>query len=167
MHPAFSVISFTTLLGAAQGLITTLGVLTLLAVDVPSLFAMLLISIVMLIVSLGASFLHLGHPERAWRAMMMWRTSWLSREVLVLPAFIGLTCLWALLEFMGQRSPVLIVVILVVSIALWICTAMIYACIKFIQVAELASRCDDADDVPGFERGRGVLFNHFSVAGCG
>jgi sulfite dehydrogenase (quinone) subunit SoeC len=133
MHPAFSVISFTTLLGAAQGLITTLGVATLLGVEVPGLFAMLLISIVMLIVSLGASFLHLGHPERAWRAMMMWRTSWLSREVIVLPAFIGLTCLWALLEFMGERSALLIVIILAMSVVLWICTAMIYACIKFIQ----------------------------------
>ena len=38
---------------------------------------------------LGASFVHLGRPERAWRAVLMWRTSWLSREVIVLPAFIA------------------------------------------------------------------------------
>ena len=28
-----------------------------------------------------------GRPERAWRAVLMWRTSWLSREVVLLPAF--------------------------------------------------------------------------------
>ncbi len=32
---------------------------------------------------------HLGHPERAWRAAGMWRTSWLSREVIALPAFMA------------------------------------------------------------------------------
>ena len=41
------------------------------------------------LIGLGASFLHLGRPERAWRAAAMWRSSWLSREVIVLPAFIG------------------------------------------------------------------------------
>ena len=49
----------------------------------------LLLAVVMLGVGLAASFLHLGRPERAWRAMAMWRTSWLSREVIVLPAFMA------------------------------------------------------------------------------
>ena len=44
---------------------------------------------VLLLVGLGASFLHLGRKTRAWRAVLMWRTSWMSREVIVLPAFIG------------------------------------------------------------------------------
>ena len=30
-----------------------------------------------------SSTFHLGHPERAWRAMSQWRSSWLSREGLV------------------------------------------------------------------------------------
>ncbi|UCC25639.1 MAG: dimethyl sulfoxide reductase anchor subunit [Gemmatimonadales bacterium] len=34
-----------------------------------------------------ASTLHLGRPERAWRAMLGWRTSWLSREILLFGAF--------------------------------------------------------------------------------
>lgn len=40
-----------------------------------------------------ASVLHLGQPLKAWRAFLGWRTSWLSREILVFgasaPAFAG------------------------------------------------------------------------------
>ncbi len=34
------------------------------------------------LITLGllSSTLHLGHPERAWRALSQWRSSWLSRE---------------------------------------------------------------------------------------
>ena len=46
-------------------------------------------SVVLMCIGLACSFLHLGHPLRAWRAIAMWRTSWLSREVIVLPATIG------------------------------------------------------------------------------
>ncbi len=133
MHPAFSVISFTTLLGASQGLVVALGTLRLLGVEIVSLLPLLLIACALLIVSLGASFFHLGHPERAWRAAAMWKTSWLSREVIMLPLFIGLTGLWALFEWTQINAPWLIVLLIVLSFALWFCTAMIYACLKFIQ----------------------------------
>ena len=62
MHPAFSVISFTTLLGAAQGLVAALAVLKLLGHTVPHLVALLVVATVLLVISLGASFFHLGHP---------------------------------------------------------------------------------------------------------
>ena len=35
------------------------------------------------------SIAHLGQPRKAWRVWMGWRTSWLSREALILPAFGG------------------------------------------------------------------------------
>jgi sulfite dehydrogenase (quinone) subunit SoeC len=133
MHPAFSVISFTTLLGAAQGLLVTLGLMRLLGLQISQLVVVLAIAIVLLITSLAASFFHLGHPERAWRSAAMWRTSWLSREVIVLPAFIGLTVLWAFFEWRGIDASWVIVLLLLGSVALWLCTAMIYACLKFIQ----------------------------------
>ena len=38
---------------------------------------------------LGASTLHLGRPIYAWRALKMWRRSWLSREVLLFSLFAG------------------------------------------------------------------------------
>jgi DMSO reductase anchor subunit len=133
MNPAFSVISFTTLLGASQGLVVTLAVLRLAQVEVAFLPELLLTAVALLVASLGASFLHLGHPERAWRAAAMWRTSWLSREVIVLPIFIGFTLLWAFYEYQSRHAGWIMVTLIVLSFVLWICTAMIYACIKFIQ----------------------------------
>ncbi len=49
----------------------------------------------LMMAGLLASFFHLGRPERAWRSMAGWRTSWLSREVIVLPTFMLLVIsLW-------------------------------------------------------------------------
>jgi len=133
MHPAFSVISFTTLLGAAQGLLFSLATLQLFDISVPALPILLGIATALLVISLGASFFHLGHPERAWRAAAMWRTSWLSREVIVLPVFIFLAGGWTILESTGQETRWILMPIILVSLLLWLCTAMIYACLKFIQ----------------------------------
>src|SRR5207247_7312068 len=41
-------------------------------------------------VALGASTLHLGRPIYAYRALKMWRRSWLSREVLLFTGFAGM-----------------------------------------------------------------------------
>ena len=60
---------------------------------------------VLLLAGLAASFLHLGHKMRAWRAVLMWRTSWMSREVIVLPAFIGLVGVWWLSLWVGISGP--------------------------------------------------------------
>ncbi|HEY2467355.1 MAG TPA: DmsC/YnfH family molybdoenzyme membrane anchor subunit [Terracidiphilus sp.] len=44
-------------------------------------------------VALSISVLHLGRPAYAWRALKMWRRSWLSREVLLFGLFfLALTC---------------------------------------------------------------------------
>jgi DMSO reductase anchor subunit len=40
-------------------------------------------------VALGISSMHLGRPAYAWRALRMWRRSWLSREVLLFTLFFG------------------------------------------------------------------------------
>jgi DMSO reductase anchor subunit len=94
-------------------------------------------AIVLLGAGLLASFLHLGRPERAWRAATMWRTSWLSREVIVLPAFIGLLVLWWLAQRTGNGpatlSSWLAAATIATALLLWLCTAMIYVCIRFIQ----------------------------------
>jgi len=138
MHPAFSVILFTTIAGAAQGLVVVLALLSLTGAPVaPGLLSGgLLLAFVMLVIGLIASFFHLGRPERAWRAATMWRTSWLSREVIVLPAFIACVALWWLLQRAGTEGALLTLVMLaalVLAGLLWWCTAMIYACIRFIQ----------------------------------
>ena len=139
MNPAFSVIVFTTVAGAAQGLVVALAVALLAGVAIAPAFLgfALLAAIVLLLVGLGASFLHLGRPERAWRAAMMWRTSWLSREVIALPAFIGVVALWWLVVRFEPTSIAASLLLPLVALAgaalLWYCTAMIYACLRFIE----------------------------------
>lgn len=86
MHPAFSVIFFTTSSGAGYGMLFWLGVLASAdALPAERWFApaSLALSIIFITAGLLASTFHLGHPERAWRAVSQWRSSWLSREGLV------------------------------------------------------------------------------------
>ena len=110
MHPAFSVIFLTTLIGAGQGLFLALFTAQIYALAGPaaagrsagpSTSRAALLALVLLVAGLVASFFHLGHPERAWRAAAQWRTSWLSREVIVLPAFMALVALYGLAHATG------------------------------------------------------------------
>lgn len=155
MHPAFSVIFLTTLIGLGQGLFLALytgqvySALDLLPVQDGRMFYGLgsAIALVLLVLGLIASVFHLGRPERAWRAATQWRTSWLSREVIALPAFMGLTFIYGVLHFMGWNPALAVVgdgfvidLTLVVGLvatlscfALFLCTGMIYACIRFLQ----------------------------------
>jgi DMSO reductase anchor subunit len=139
MKPAFSIILFTTLAGVGQGLAFALALATLLGAGpaAPLAAATLWVAAGLLLVALAASFFHLGHPLRAWRAALMWRTSWMSREVIVLPACIGIVAAWALLLTHGEAGSLVLRVMpwltLVLMLLLWYCTAMIYACIRFIQ----------------------------------
>lgn len=139
MKPAFSIIVFTTCAGVGQGAAVALAVATLLGAQPGAAFtaALLWSATALLLVGLAASFFHLGHPLRAWRAALMWRTSWMSREVIVLPACMGLVGAWALLATFGLGDPALVRVLawltLASALVLWYCTAMIYACIRFIQ----------------------------------
>ena len=155
MHPAFSVIFLTTLIGVGQGLFLALytsqlySVVNVLPVQDPPKFYGLgsLLALLLLVGGLIASFFHLGRPERAWRSAAQWRTSWLSREVIVLPAFMVLTALYGLVHYF-DLNPVLfsfsgaftVDLSLVVggintllAFTLFFCTAMIYACVKFLQ----------------------------------
>jgi len=139
MNPAFSVIIFTTIAGAAQGTVVALALAVLAGIPLGAAFppVLLLLALAMLVAGLGASSLHLGRPERAWRAATMWRTSWLSREVLALPAFIGLVAVWWSALRFGAAGPwtnlVLPLAALALAVLLWLCTAMVYACLRFIE----------------------------------
>jgi sulfite dehydrogenase (quinone) subunit SoeC len=135
MKPAFSVIFLTTLIGAAQGLFLLLAGTYALDQSGPD-FLILGGAVCVALAALGllASFFHLGHPERAWRAATMWRTSWLSREVIALPVFMGSVFFWALSLAMAWPGAAAWALLGVLScIALFICTAMIYASLRFLQ----------------------------------
>jgi DMSO reductase anchor subunit len=136
MRPAFSVIFLTTLIGAAQGLFLALFAAEVLRGDVPrDLVVRGSIAVVVLAAAgLAASFFHLGRPERAWRSAAMWRTSWLSREVIALPAFMALAAAYGFAQ--AQEWPGALVVgaaAAAACLALFTCTAMIYASIRFLQ----------------------------------
>ena len=154
LKPAISVIFLTTLIGAGQGLFLAyysaewfvlLTILPAAQYDYGGHAAGL--SFVLLVAGLVASFFHLGHPERAWRAAAMWRSSWLSREVIALPTAMLLILGYALLKLgaldsqvfiLGQSIPISISTIVgfgaVLAVcALFVCTAMIYACLKFLR----------------------------------
>ncbi|MCG8429398.1 MAG: dimethyl sulfoxide reductase anchor subunit, partial [Chromatiales bacterium] len=155
MHPAFSVIFLTTLIGVGQGLFLALytGQVYSLANLLPAQDNVTFygiggaIALLFLIGGLIASFFHLGHPERAWRAVTQWRTSWLSREVIVLPTFMFLVALYAFIHYLGWTMPLFVVanalpvdLTLVIgflaslaAFALFVSTAMIYASLKFLQ----------------------------------
>ncbi len=138
MKPAFSVIFLTTLIGAGQGLFLALFATELLLPPAPELRAYLVAGDIVVLgfcgLGLLASFFHLGRPERAWRTAAMWRTSWLSREVIILPAFMGGVFLHGLSHYLGQGPATLIgLATALIGLALYVCTAMIYASIRFLQ----------------------------------
>ena len=142
MNPAFSVIFLTTLSGAGQGLLLAIfgieiaAALNLLVIgNTTTLFISgSLISLLLTGLGLIASFFHLGHPERAWRAAAMWRTSWLSREVIALPLFMAAVFAYGCAHYFGWGATLIIgALTTVLCLALFICTGMIYACIRFLQ----------------------------------
>ncbi len=154
MRPALSVILLTTLIGAGQGLFLALftvqsyalvGLLPPIA-GADFYFQGSVIALALLAAGLVASFFHLGRPERAWRSATQWRTSWLSREVIVLPAFMALVALYALAHGMGWTQAIVVLpqglpidasivagaLATALAFALFVCTGMIYACLRFL-----------------------------------
>ena len=137
MRPDFSVLFLTTLIGAAQGLFVALFLCELLAPSAVSHGFLAGGSAIILVMSglgLMASFFHLGHPERAWRAMMMWRTSWLSREVIALPAFMAVDFAYGVAHWLDLGHTLTIGLAgSLLALVLFVCTAMIYAAVKVLK----------------------------------
>lgn len=134
MRPAWSVILLTTLIGAGQGFFIALVTVEFFFTAGKAFFvAGAVLSLLLLAAGLAASFFHLGHPERAWRSAARWRTSWLSREVIVLPAFMAAVFAWGAAHALGWPTLALAAAGALLAIALYVCTAMIYACLPFLQ----------------------------------
>lgn len=138
MRPAWSVILLTTLIGAGQGLFLAAFAVDFLQAELAQTLVIVSCALALLLLAAGliASFFHLGRPERAWRAASQWRSSWLSREVIVLPAFMGMVFLYAVLHLLGvERKFVMTAgwVGVALCMALFLCTGMIYACLAFLQ----------------------------------
>jgi DMSO reductase anchor subunit len=144
MNPALSVIFFTTLSGAGYGLLLWTAVGALLQQPARGLLVALLLGLLLVSVGLLSSLAHLGQPQRAWRALSQWRTSWLSREGIAavltyIPALcLGLALLPAMIASDAQRATVVLgaagvacaILLIVMALATVGCTAMIYASLK-------------------------------------
>ncbi len=140
MHPAFSVIFFTTASGAGYGMLIMLGLLTAAGVLSPDLrFGIGAFGVALILITAGllSSTAHLGHPERAWRAFSQWRSSWLSREGVLAVVTYGPAVLLALLFCFAPLPQPLMGALGIATAALAlltvICTGMIYASLKTIR----------------------------------
>lgn len=140
MHPAFSVIVFTVASGAGYGLLFVLALLVAFGAISPSLWPGLIgfgVSFALITAGLLSSFLHLGRPERAWRAFSQWRSSWLSREgVLAVLTYAPAGLLALLFTFFEPSRGVLIVLAALTAlcaVATVIATGMIYRSLKPIR----------------------------------
>lgn len=139
MHPAYSVIFFTTASGAGYGLLALLGLLSPLGLlPAGSGFALLALGVALALVTGGllSSTLHLTHPERAWRAVSQWRSSWLAREgVLALVTYVpaGLWGLGLLLGAPQGLTAALGVLSAVLALVTVYATSMIYASLRAVR----------------------------------
>lgn len=155
MKPAFSVLFLTTLIGMGQGLLIALVAGQFYFVigsgadqDSGDFYAKgSAVGLALLGLGLVASFFHLSNPQRGWRSIARWRTSWLSKEVILLPGCMGLAALYGLVHWLGF-APVLVTfgnqksldlsmaigfLLAGSSAFLFIATGMIYACVRFIR----------------------------------
>ena len=130
MHPAPSVIIFTSLSGLGFGLLTFLG----LGMPAPTGFVAFVFFTIAYLLAVGglmASTFHLGHPERALKAFTQWKTSWLSREAwLSVGALLVMAAYGAGLVFFGVAVAPLGWLGAVLSLATVFATSMIYGQLK-------------------------------------
>ena len=131
MRPAFSIIFFTVMSGFGFGLgaLVTLGL-----IEMNSAFDKLMVlGTIMVFAGAGllSSTFHLGHPERAWRALTQWRSSWLSREgVLAIITLDAILAWFAYEHFVGQPPAWAGLIVSALSLFTIYCTAMIYASLR-------------------------------------
>ncbi len=140
MHPSLSLIFFTTASGAGYGLLGILGIayfFRLVPQDPAFGFSAIGTALALITAGLLSSGFHLGHPERAWRALSQWRSSWLSREaVLAILTYIPLTVF--AIGWLALRSDNTIVTIsgLAMSLLCFVTvysTSMIYASLSTVH----------------------------------
>ena len=165
MHPAPSIIFFTVASGLGYGLAVMLGLGMLqpgaMATKVAHVLALALIG-----GGLLSSTLHLGNPQRAWRALSQWRSSWLSREgVMALATFVPLTISAGMALFADSHSLPLGLAGAAMAVATVYCTAMIYASLRTVEAwhTPLTPACYLAFSLAG----GALLASFFTVLGGG
>ena len=134
MKPAPSIIGFTTVSGLGYGMLFVLAagaVFGLIPSDRWLGATSFLLALGSITAGLFASTLHLGHPERAWRAISQWRSSWLSREgLLAILTYVPTVIFaygWTINETISGLYGLLAIIAAAGAVATVYCTGMIYA----------------------------------------
>ncbi|MFQ5783522.1 MAG: dimethyl sulfoxide reductase anchor subunit family protein [Alphaproteobacteria bacterium] len=136
MHPAYSIIFFTTASGAGYGLLFALGLFAAFSMlPAGTAFGLGAFGLAFVLVSTGlaSSAVHLGRPERAMRALTQWRSSWLSREGVAALAAYPIAGIFALLWLVSGPGPwttLFALASMAMSVVTVACTGMIYASLK-------------------------------------
>ena len=99
-HPHWPLVVMTVLTQLAVGAFTTIWLSQVFGAAA-HLGTAALASLIVGGLALSASTLHLGRPIHAYRAIRMWRRSWLSREVLLFSAFSGIAGAYAAVLWFG------------------------------------------------------------------
>jgi formate dehydrogenase iron-sulfur subunit len=105
-HPHWPLVFMTVLTQLSVGAFSAIWLLQLFG-KASRLGAAAVVSLVAGCMALGASTMHLGRPIHAYRALKMWRRSWLSREVLMFSCFSGVASLYSgllLLKLPGSAA---------------------------------------------------------------
>jgi Fe-S-cluster-containing dehydrogenase component/DMSO reductase anchor subunit len=102
-EPHWPLVVMTVLTQLSVGALGTIWLLQLIGVST-GLGLAALTSVLVGALALGASTLHLGRPIYAYRALKMWRRSWLSREVLLFTLFAVVSCVYAALLWLGAAE---------------------------------------------------------------
>ncbi len=128
---------FTVTSGAGYGMLAVLGygaATRLLQPNAKFGLAAFALALALVVAGLLSSLLHLGRPERSWRAMSQWRSSWLSREgsmaLLTFVPTLPFAVAWSLF---GENSGLFAlcgVLAGILALATVFCTGMIYASLK-------------------------------------
>jgi DMSO reductase anchor subunit len=141
MHPEMSLVLLTVLAGAGQGVFIMLVVLDTLfsgtgIISTQFSIYSCIVAIACQVVGIIASTLHLGNPERGWRASLMVKNSWLSREVITLSAAAGSAVLYLAALYFGLSGSLRLIIGAVgvfAAIGFYISSSMVYASVSFIK----------------------------------
>ena len=140
MHPSYSVILFTTASGAGYGLLFLLAVLGATGqIAIERWFGVVGFGLALGLITIGllASTFHLGHAERAWRALSQWRSSWLSREgVMAIATYVPaglLAAAWVFLENVDGIWALVAGCTALFALVTVYCTGQIYATLRTIR----------------------------------
>ncbi len=130
MHPAPSVIIFTTLSGLGFGLFMWLGLGTPNVTGLPA-FIWFFVAYALSVGGLIASTFHLGNRKNAIYAFSQWRTSWLSREGIMAVLTLLTFAPYAIgLIFLGRHWPLLGNIGTLFALITVFTTSMMYAQLK-------------------------------------